>query len=120
MAADWDVEMQEMFDRLAKEIAAHLLASEARLEERLGSRLDARLAEADERLSHRLRVQTEELREVVRTAADNYGGVLESIRRELADLHQGWQSKAADTDSVLAEHLGRIVALERVTGVIRE
>ena len=72
------------------------------------------------RLSHRLQVQAEELREIVRTAADNYGGVLDSIRRELADLRQGWQTKTADTDRVLTEHVGRIVALERVTGVIRE
>lgn len=81
MAADWDGEMQEMFDRLqqalTEEIRNQFLTSEARLEERLAGRIDAALAGAevriegriDERLSHRLRVQTEELREVVRTAA---------------------------------------------------
>ncbi len=158
MAADWEGEMQDKFDRLQRaltdELRTQLTAMgaqlEERLEQRLGARLDTRLeasetrlagridarleasearlaaridtrlAEADERLSHRLRVQTEELREIVRTAADNYGGVLDSIHRDLADLRQGCQTKSADTDRVLAEHVGRIVALERATGMVRD
>jgi len=143
MAADWEGEMQDQFDRLQRaltdELRTQLTAMgaqlEERLEQRLGARLDtrleasetrlagridARLAEADERLSHRLRVQTEELREIVRTAADNYGGVLASTHRDLADLRQGCQTKSADTDRVLAEHVGRIVAPERATGMVRD
>ena len=139
MAADWDVEMQEMFDRLQRALAGELRtqltamgaqleerleqrldASETRLTGRINARLEASERRIEERLSHRLQVQAEELREIVRTAADNYGGVLESIRHDLADLRQGWQTKTADTDGVLTEHLGRIVALERATGVVRE
>jgi hypothetical protein len=109
MAADWNAEMREMFDRLQRalteEIRNQFLASEARL---------------DERISHRLQVQAEELREIVGTAAGNYGGVLDGIHRDLADLRQWAQTKTTDTDDVLANHLGRIVALERITGVVRE
>ncbi len=74
----------------------------------------------EERLSHRLQLQAEELREIVRTAAGNYGGVLDNIQRELADFRQEWREKNADTDGVLLDHAQRIVALEHHTGATRE
>ena len=123
-----DTRLEAAETRLVDRIDTRLEATETRLEERLsaqleeqlGSRLDARVAEADVRLSRRLRVQTEDLREIVRTAADNYGGVLDGMRRELADFRQEWRDKCADTDRVLLDHGQRIVTLEQITGGARE
>jgi hypothetical protein len=90
----------------------------------LADRLEVRFSEAEEQLDqrwrHRLQVQTEELRELVRVSAEGYGGTLERIERDLSGFREEWRSKTADTDRVLANHLERIVALERVTGTARE
>ena len=81
----------------------------AQLEESLEKRLERRL---NARLSHGLGVQTEELREILRSAANNYGGVLDGIRRDLAEFRDEWRKKAEVADMGLANHAGRIVALE--------
>ena len=132
MAADWEGEMQDKFDRLQRALTDELRTQlgalgsqlEERLDQRLAATIDTRLEASEgrieERLSHRLHVQVEELREIVATAADNYGGVLESIRRELSDLRQGWQIKTTDIEGVLTNHGQRIVALEHGTGSTRE
>ncbi len=114
MTSNWEDEMQDKFDKLQAALTAEfrtqLTAMGAQLEERLEQRLEKRL---DERLSHRLNMQTEELREIVRTTADNYGGVLAGIRRDVVDFRDEWRKKAEVTDMVLANHAGRIVSLEQ-------
>ena len=95
------------------ELAALLAATSTQLEERLEKRLDARLGQ-------RLSVQAEELREIVRTAADNYGGVLGGLRRDIAEFRDEWRKKAEVTDMTLANHVARIVVLEQTTGVRRD
>ena len=91
---------------LSKDLAAQLTAMGEQLEDRLERRLDARL-------SHRLNVQAEQLREIVTTAADNYGGVLAGIKREVADFRDEWRKEADDTRGILANHRGRIEAIEK-------
>ncbi len=82
MATNWDSEMQDKFDKLqaalTDEFRTQFKTMGAELEERLAERLDARLG-------HRLNVQAEQLREIVQTAADNYGGVLDSIKGDVAE-----------------------------------
>ncbi len=56
----------------------------------------------------------------VQKAAEGYGATLERIERDLVDFRSDWKKKAEDTDRVLADHVGRLVILERVTGVSQE
>ena len=91
------------------ELATQLADTSTQLEERVEKRLDARLSE-------RLSVQAEELREIVRTAADNYGGVLGGLRRDIAEFRDEWRKNAVVTNMALANHDERIVALEQAAG----
>ena len=97
---------QRLRDNLSKDRTVQLKAMGAELEERLEQRLDARL-------SHRLNVQAEQLREIVKTAADNYGGVLDSIKSDLADFRSDWRKEAEDTRRILTNHGGRLEAIEK-------
>ena len=137
MATNWDREMQDKFDKLqaaltdefrtqfqamgaglderleprlrdnlSKDLGVQIKTMGAELEERLEHRLDARMG-------HRLNVQAEQLREIVQTAADNYGGVLDSIKGDLAAFRNEWRNETADTRKVLANHGGRIDAIEK-------
>ena len=121
MATNWDSEMQDKFDKLQAALTAEfrtqfkVMSAEfqtqfkvmgAELEERLEQRLD-------ERLGNRLNVQAEQLRELVQTAADNYGGVLDSIKRDLAEFRSDWRKETANTGKILANHNGRIAAIEK-------
>ena len=118
MAADWESEMQDRFDKfqaaMTNEFRTQFAAMGTQLEERLEKRLGERLEQRfDERLTQRLDVQVEQLRDIVRTAADNYGGVLSGLRRDVAEFRNEWRQKAEDTDKVLANHGGRIAAIEK-------
>jgi len=95
------------------DLATQLEATSTQLEHRLEKGLEARLGQ-------RISVQAEELREIVRTAADNYGDVLGGLRRDIAEFRDEWRKNADVTDKMLANHLERIVVLEQVTGVPRE
>jgi hypothetical protein len=95
------------------ELAAQLEATSSQLEKRLEKGLEARLGQ-------RISVQAEELREIVRTAAGNYGGVLGGLQREIAEFRDEWRKNAEVTNKALTNHLERIVVLEQVTGVPRE
>jgi hypothetical protein len=114
MAPDWESEMQDKIDKLQAaltaefrtQLTAQLTAMGAQLEQSLEKRLDASM-------SHRLSVQTEELREIVRTAAGNYGGVLDAIRLDLREFRDEWRKKTEVTNLVLANHVDRIVAIEK-------
>ena len=136
MAANWETEMQDKFDKLQAavseefrtqltsqltefrtqltsqltefrtQLTTQLTDMSSQIEERLEKRLDARL-------SQRFKVQAEEIREIVKTTADNYGGVLDAIRRDLGDFREEWRKKADVTDAILANHAGRLGAIEK-------
>lgn len=136
MADNWDDRMQEHFDKLQAALSAEfsnklttqlaairteLSAQNANIKTELAAQLEERLENGLEaRLSQRISVQAEELREIVRTAAGNYGGVLGGLRREIAEFRDEWRKNAEVTDKALANHLERIVVLEQATGVPRE
>ena len=140
MATKWDEEMTNRFDQLQRTLTDEIRTQfvtlggqlETRLEQRLGERLeerlekrlgerleariDKRLAASEERLtahiSQTIQVQGESLRDIVKTAADNYGGVLDRIDRELGEFRQEWRAQTEDTTRVLANHHERLVVLE--------
>lgn len=140
MATKWDEEMTNRFDQLQRTLTDEIRTQfvtlggqlETRLEQRLGERLeerlekrlgerleariDKRLAASEERLtahiSQTIQVQGESLRDIVKTAADNYGGVLDRIDRELGEFRQEWRVQTEDTTRVLANHHERLVVLE--------
>ena len=140
MATKWDEEMTNRFDQLQRALTDEIRTQfvtlggqlETRLEQRLGERLeerlekrlgerleariDKRLAASEERLtahiSQTIQVQGESLRDIVKTAADNYGGVLDRIDRELGEFRQEWRVQTEDTTRVLANHHERLVVLE--------
>ena len=108
--------LEERLERVGERLEERL---EKRLGERLEARIDKRLAASEERLtahiSQTIQVQGESLRDIVKTAADNYGGVLDRIDRELGEFRQEWRVQAEDTTRVLANHHERLLVLE-VTG----
>lgn len=130
-----DSEMQEQFEEfrrtIGSDIADQLAASEKRLSERLSNDLAAGLNVTEQRLTEkltqviveqletvqghlegRMQVHAEELKDQVTKAAEGYGGTLDGIRRELKEFRAEWRKRADDTDLVLTNHAGRIVAIE--------
>jgi hypothetical protein len=111
MAPDREDEMQAKFDKLQAaltiELGTQLEAMAAKLEDRIERRVDDRLAQ-------RFKVQAEELREIVHTAAQNFGGVLDGIQRDLGDFRAEWRKDSDSTKRILTNHARRIEALERV------
>lgn len=132
MADNWDDRMQEHFDKLQAALSAdfsnQLTTQLATIRTDLSAQLEATSSELEKRfekglearLGQRISVQAEELREIVRTAADNYGGVLGGLQREIVEFRDEWRKNAEVTDKALTNHLERIVVLEQVTGVPRE
>lgn len=104
---------QRLREGLSNEVAARFEASERRLSESLSQVVARQLETAPQHLEGRMQVHSEELKDLVTKAAEGYGGTLEAIERELKDFRSEWRSKAGDTDRVLANHAGRIVAIEK-------
>ena len=102
----------ELEARLDQRLGNRLDLRAEQLEQRLGNRLDLRAEQFEQRLGDRFNVQAEQLREIVQTAADNYGGVLDSIKGDLAAFRHEWRNETADTRKVLANHGSRITAIE--------
>ncbi len=115
---------QRLGDRLEQRLETQGERLEERLEQRLGERLeeriDKRLAEREERLtahiSQTIQVQGESLRDIVKTAGENYGGVLGRIDRELGEFRKEWRAQTEDTTAVLANHNERLRVLEATGG----
>lgn len=115
MADRFQASERRLRDNLSKDMADQFTAMGAGLEERL-EKLEERIEQRlDARLGHRLNVQAEQLRAIVKTAADNYGGVLAGIERDLAEFRKEWRNETADTRKVLANHGGRIEAIETLS-----
>ena len=110
-------EMQQQFNELrqaiAKDIAERFEASEQRLRESLSQDVARQLETAQQHLEGCMQMHAEDLKDHVTKAAEGYGGTLDGIQRELKDFRAEWRNKADDTDGILANHAGRIVALEQ-------
>ena len=110
-------DMQQQFNELrqaiAKDIAERFEASELRLRESLSQDMARQLETAQQHLEGCMQMHAEDLKDHVTKAAEGYGGTLDGIQRELKDFRAEWRKKSDDTDGVLANHIGRIVALEQ-------
>ena len=60
-----------------------------------------------------MKMHFENLETKVTLAADGYGGTLQKIERELADLNKKVDTKFDDHAAILRDHSKRIVALEK-------
>jgi hypothetical protein len=90
-------------------------AAVAELTKQLGEteqRLKSHVDEAKTDLKHQAHVYKDKLKEEVKKGAKGYGGTLEGIERELADLNKKVDIKFRDHDRVLADHNKRITARE--------
>jgi hypothetical protein len=115
MAPETESEMQGKFDKLQT-----ALTTEIRTQlEAVSAKLEGRVERVEGSLTHRLKVQSEELREIVKTAADNYGGVLDGLQREIKEFRAEWRKDSDKTKRILTNHARRIEALERVPSTER-
>lgn len=73
-----------------------------------------------ETITHSMGIMLEDAKDSVRKAAEGYGGTLERIERDLSEFRSEFRNKSEDTDRVLTDHVNRIVALERITGLSRD
>ena len=125
-------EMQQQFNELrqaiASDIAERFEASERRLRDGLSEDLDDRFAASEQRLTQvivqqletaqqhhegRLQVHMEDLKGVVTTTAEAYGGTLDRIERDLGEMNKKMDARFSDHDKALANHGQRLVTLER-------
>ena len=92
-----------------------------RLEERfdgLGKKVD-RLPTRDElagfkdEIIKNFRILAEDAKQSAKNAAEGYGGTLEKIGRDLAELKQDMVTKFSDHDKALANHSQRLATVER-------
>ena len=108
-----DVREQRLREGLSKDLDAKLDAQFAASEQRLTQVIVQQLETAQQHLEGRLQMHMEDLKGVVTTAAENYGGVLDSIKLELGEMNKKMDIKLSDHDQVLANHNQRLVTLER-------
>ena len=73
-----------------------------------------------EAMTDRMGIMLGDANDSVKKAAEGYCGTLERIERDLNEFRSEWRHKSDDTDRVLTDHVNRIVALERRTGLSRE
>jgi hypothetical protein len=112
-----DRAMQEQFEQLRQSLLTDI-------DKMLDQKLDAKLAvseqklgekfaAAEKRLSDQFKIHSEDIRQIAKTTAENYGGVLEGIERRLADMNRTFDAKFGDHDRLLQTHDKRITALEK-------
>ena len=71
------------------------------------------VAAAERRLSSQAQINAEAVKEQAKLAAEGYVATLDGISRRLEDIEKAVTVKLLDHDKVLANHGGRIVALEQ-------
>lgn len=103
----------ELRQAIASDIDERFVASEQRLAEKLTHVIVQQLETARQHLEGRLQVHMEDLKSLVTTTAEGYGGTLERIERDLGELKQEMVTKFSDHDKTLANHNRRLVTLER-------
>jgi hypothetical protein len=75
--------------------------------------VDRRFDELEQRLNIKIDVQVEHFEALVKTTAENFGGVLAGIARELQEFRGEMQEQSRMTQRILGEHERRITTLER-------
>lgn len=115
MTTEWDRSMQEQCDQLQRALTDVMVSQTTALSrqaEATEARLIAKAEETEQGLTHRLAIGMENLRGLIRSTAEVYGGSLDAIHRRLDDLVMRVDARFDGHDTVLANHRGRIEALE--------
>jgi exonuclease VII large subunit len=105
---------KDLRDGLSKDLDERFAASEQRLTEKLTHVIVQQLETAQQHLEGRLQVHMEDMKGLLTTTAEAYGGTLDGIERKLGELNQKMETKVSDHDKALADHGERLVTLERV------
>ena len=121
-------EFTDLRQAIASDIDERFQASERRLRDGLSKDLDERFAASEQRLTQvivqqletaqqhlegRLQVHMEDLKGLVTTTAEAYGGTLDGINRKLGEMNEMMETKFSDHGKTLANHNRRLVTLER-------
>ena len=107
--------LETKFDRLEQKVDQ--LPTKADL---AGFATKADLTAFADAMTDKMGIMLGDAKDSVKKAAEGYGGTLERIERDLNEFRSEWRHKSDDTDRVLTDHVNRIVALERRTGLSRE
>jgi predicted nucleic acid-binding Zn-ribbon protein len=118
MSTRGNADMHERVEKMEAEVGQVRLRFDAidRRFEEMDRRFDAvdrHFEELEQRLNVKIDVQVEHLEEVVRTTADDFGGVLSRIERELKDFRAEMQEESRQSRRLLGDHESRITTLER-------
>jgi len=108
-----DVREQRLREGLSKGLDDRFAASERRLTGNLTQIIVQQLETAQQHLEGRLQVHMEDLKDLVSTTAEGYGGVLDSIKRDLVEMNRKMDSRFSVHGKALANHNQRLVTLER-------
>ena len=108
-----DAREQRLREGLSKDLDEKLDDRFAASERRLTQVIVQQLETAQQHLERRLQMHMEDLKGVVTTTAEGFGGVLAGIRRDLGELNEKMDIKFADHDKALADHNHRIGVIER-------
>lgn len=111
--AKFEASERRLRESLAKDVSTAIEASEARLQQGLTQEMARQLGTAEKHLAGQMQMHAEELKELVKKGAEGYGGALEGIQRNLADLNKKVDDKFSVYDKTLVNHAGRISTLER-------
>ena len=106
-------EFSELRQAIASDIEERFTASEKRLTANLTQVIVQQLETAQQHLEGRLQMHMEDLKGVVTTTAENYGGVLDGIKCELGELNEKMDTKLSDHDHALAGYSQRLAVIER-------
>jgi hypothetical protein len=109
--------MEPQFEEVAEQIARQVTAAVTRdvtatVTRNLTEVVALQLSAAQARLSSQAQTHMEAVRAEARTAAEAYGGVLDSINRRLDRIEEKVTANHRDTAAMLTNHNERITALE--------
>lgn len=125
---DLDAKFRDSEERLRNNLDERFRDSEERLHDKLAARFEARedrllktisqdvarqLETAVKHLDDRTAIYMEGAKDLVKKAAEGYGGTLEAIDRRLGELATKWDTTIADHSLALQDHGKRIELLER-------
>ena len=103
--------------RISDNVTQQIGAAEDRIADRVlrtvTANVETIVEKAKDELKHQAKVNVEEVKQQAQTIAENYGGVLDGIHRQLHDLNSKVDVKLRDHDLILANHHSRITKLEK-------
>ena len=98
VATEWTAEMQAQFEQLKKELT---------------DALTTEIRGAEDRLSGQFKTAVEEVKGQVKLLGEAFGGTLDAIRRDIAEVNQNAQSTLELHRRILSEHTRDIESLKR-------